>query len=278
MPAIESSSAQPSALQPSIVCLVEDLFFGTRLDDVIRTMGGLPVIVETPAAFVDAVDRVFPVLALVDLGAAGDWAQAITRCKIRPHTSQIPIIAFGSHVDTATLRAARHAGADHAWARSKLMAELPDIVERHLRPPVVYPDGWDAPLSEPARHGIEEFNRGEYFEQHELLEQAWMAEPRPVREMYQGILQIGVAFLQIERNNWAGAVKMFRRGLPRLRTLPPVCQGVAIAPFRAAAEAIHWEVTALGPERLHEFDRSRFPRIGMSEATPRVGDDAERAG
>lgn len=271
MPVTEPSSAMPSAPKPSIVCLVEDLFFGTRLDDVIRTMGGHPVIVETPAAFVDAVDRVFPVLTLVDLGAAGDWAQAITRCKMRPHTSQIPIIAFGSHVDTATLRAARQAGADHAWARSKLMGELPEVVERHLRPPVVYPDGWDAPLSEPARHGIEEFNRGEYFEQHELLEHAWMAEPRPVREMYQGILQIGVAFLQIERNNWAGAVKMFRRGLPRLRTLPPVCQGVAIAPFRAAAEAIHWEVTELGPERLGEFDRSRFPRIEIADTTNAAG-------
>ena len=29
----------------------------------------------------------------------GDWAQAITRCKLRPDTSQIPLIAFGSHVD-----------------------------------------------------------------------------------------------------------------------------------------------------------------------------------
>ncbi len=267
MPATESLSAITSARAPAIVCLVEDLFFGTRLDDVIRAQGGQPVIVETPDAFVDAVDRHFPVLALVDLGAAGDWAQAITRCKIRPHTSQIPIIAFGSHVDTATLRTARQAGADHAWARSKLMGELPDVIERYLRPPVSYPDGWDAPLSEPARHGIDEFNRGEYFEQHELLEQAWMAESRAVREMYQGILQIGVAFLQIERNNWAGAVKMFRRGLPRLRTLPPVCQGVAIAPFRAAAEQIHWEVTDLGPERLGEFDCSRFPRIVVAGTT-----------
>lgn len=267
MPVTEPLSQGSSAPKPAIVCLVEDLFFGTRLDDVIRAKGGQPIIVETPAVFVDAMDRHFPVLGLVDLGAAGDWARAITRCKIRPHTSQIPLIAFGSHVDTATLRAARQAGADHAWARSKLMGELPDVIERYLRPPVTYPDGWEAPLSALARHGIEEFNRGEYFEQHELLERAWLAEPRAVREMYQGILQIGVAFLQLERDNWAGALKMFRRGLPRLRSLPPVCQGVAIAPFRTAAEQIHWEVTALGPERLGEFDRSRFPRIDVTAST-----------
>jgi len=74
-----------------------------------------------------------------------------------------------------------------------------------------------------------------------------------------------VAFLQIQRNNWAGAIKMFRRGLPRLRALPPICQGVNIASLRAAAEAIHREITALGPERLHEFDQNRFPRIQIVE-------------
>ena len=112
-----------------------------------------------------------------------------------------------------------------------------------------------------ARPGFEESNRGEYFEQHELLEAAWLAERGLIRERYQGILQIGVAFLQVQLDNWAGAVKMFRRGLPRLRSLPPVCQGVDIAGLRSAAGQIHWEITALGPERLHEFDPARLPQI-----------------
>jgi hypothetical protein len=43
--------------------------------------------------------------------------------------------------------------------------------------------------------------------------------------------------------------------------LPPVCQGIDIAAFRATAEAIHWEVTTLGAEHLGEFDQSRFPAI-----------------
>lgn len=245
----------------TIVCLEPNLFFAPRLVDVIQHQGGFPVIVETPEAFVDAVDRHFPVLALIDLASEGDWAHAITRCKMRPQTSQIPLIAFSSHVDVDALSAARQAGADHIWARGKLMGELPQVVARYLHPPVVYPAGWDAPLSELARRGIEAFNRGEYFEQHELLEEAWLAEPRPIREMYQGILQLGVAFLQIQRNNWAGAIKLFRRGLPRLRTLPPICQGVDIATLRASVEAIHEEVTALGAARLDEFDQTRFPRI-----------------
>jgi hypothetical protein len=131
----------------------------------------------------------------------------------------------------------------------------------NLQPTVEYPVGWDDVLSAEARTGLLEFNAGHYFEQHEHLETAWRAEPRPIRTMYQGILQVGLAFLQIQRDNWAGAVKMFRRGLPRLRTLPTICQGINIAALRTTAETIHAEIVALGPERLHEFDQSRFPKI-----------------
>jgi uncharacterized protein len=162
-----------------------------------------------------------------------------------------------------SLVAARKAGADHAWARSKMMEELVAVVDRHLHPPVRYPDGWDTSLNAEAQMGVDEFNKGHYFEQHEHFEAAWMAEPRPIRELYQGILQVGVAFLQMEQNNWAGALKLFRRGLPRLRDLPPVCQGIDLAALRTAAEAIHQEVTTLGPTKLAEFDRSRFPKIHL---------------
>lgn len=265
MPKEGSSTAPTLPYQPSVVCLVADLFFVPRLEDVIRSQGGRPVITATPDEFVAAVDHDFPWLALLDLATAGDWAHAIRRCKLRPHTSQTPLFAFGSHLDAATLRAAKVAGADYTWPRSKLMAELPEVVDRCLHPPVIYLEGWDAPLSELARRGIEELNHGAYFEQHELLEQAWLAEPRPVRTMYQGILQVGVAFLQVERGNWAGAVKMFRRGLPRLRTLPPICQGAEIAAFRAAAEQIHWEITNLGTERLREFDQRHFPQLRVHD-------------
>lgn len=255
-----AQQAEP-ATRAAVVCLAADRFFATRLQDVIVAQGGQAVITETPTAFVDAIDHAFPVLALVDLQTPGDWALAITRCKMRPQSRQIPLYAFGSHEDVGALQAARKAGADQVWARSKLLAELVTVVQQHLYPPLQYLEGWDDQLSDLARTGLLAFNQGAYFEQHEHLEAAWLAERRPIRVMYQGILQIGVAFLQIERGNWMGALKMFRRGLPRLRTLPPVCQGVNIAALRAAAMAIHTAVTALGPDRLAEFDQRRFPQI-----------------
>ena len=90
-----------------------------------------------------------------------------------------------------------------------------------------------------------------------------MAEPREIRDLYQGILQVGVGFYQMQRDNWPGAVKLMRRGLLRLRDLPDVCQGVRLAKFRAAAEQIHNEVSTVGPESLVGFDEERFPRIEL---------------
>jgi uncharacterized protein len=115
--------------------------------------------------------------------------------------------------------------------------------------------------------GIEQFNRGEFFEQHESLEAAWRAEPRPVRELYQGILQAGVACYQLERGNLPGALKMFERGLRRLRQFTPECLGIDVSRLIADAERVRDEAQRLGPERLDELDRSLFPRITVGEST-----------
>src|ERR687891_2438463 len=63
------------------------------------------------------------------------------------------------------------------------------------------------------RQGIEEFNRGEFFEQHETLELEWIDETDPVRYLYQGILQVGVGFEHLRRGNANGARRLWRRGI-----------------------------------------------------------------
>ena len=65
------------------------------------------------------------------------------------------------------------------------------------------------------RRGIEQFNRGEFYEQHETLEEEWLAERDPVRYLYQGILQIGVGFEHLRRDNRAGARALWQRGRAR---------------------------------------------------------------
>jgi len=111
--------------------------------------------------------------------------------------------------------------------------------------------------------GIAQFNRGEYFEQHETLETLWRAERRDVRRLYQGILQIGVAFHHLRRRNHHGTVYMLTRGARYLAPFSPACQRVDVAALLAAADRALKEVERLGPERLGEFDWRLAPKVAL---------------
>lgn len=117
--------------------------------------------------------------------------------------------------------------------------------------------------------GIAQFNRGEYFEQHETLELLWRAEPREVRRLYQGILQIGVAFHHLRRLNHHGTVYMLTRGSMYLAPFAPRCQRVDVAALIEAAGGALDHIEQLGPHRLAEFDWRLAPKVRL---------DADRAG
>lgn len=244
-----------------VAALAADLIFATRIETAIRAAGAQARIVDSAAGLWDAIER-WPELVLIDLSTVG-WEEPVRRAKTLPQTRAIPIVAFGSHVDTGMLRAARQAGCDHAWARSRFVEELPRLLKDTLHPPTRYVPGWDEPPPPELLHGIEQFNAGEYWECHETLEGLWVAEKREVRDLYQGILQVGVAFHHLQNNNFAGAIKMFRRGLPRLRGLPEVCQGARVTELATAARQVHDAALELGPERLAELPRP-FPAIYLA--------------
>jgi hypothetical protein len=115
------------------------------------------------------------------------------------------------------------------------------------------------------RQGVELFNRRKYFECHEALEEAWNEEPRPLRVLYQGILQIGVACLHVQRKNWRGAMKVLTRGIPKVTRFAPHCMGLNLARLLADAEAIHQELLRLGPDWAGEFDEHLFPKLELSD-------------
>jgi len=63
---------------------------------------------------------------------------------------------------------------------------------------------------------IELFNRGEYFECHELLEDLWRPAEGVVRNFLQGLIQVAVALHHESRGNAIGARGLYERGRGRL--------------------------------------------------------------
>jgi len=112
-----------------------------------------------------------------------------------------------------------------------------------------------------AHDGILLFNRGEFFEAHEALEDAWRYEQTEIRDLYKGILQIAVTYLHIQRGNYNGAIKVFHRSQKWLGKWPDVCQGVDVQHMQSDARLVMDEVQRLGKAGLAEFDVSLFKPI-----------------
>ena len=121
----------------------------------------------------------------------------------------------------------------------------------------------DEPPPPELLEGIAQFNRGEFFEQHETLELLWRAERGDIRYLYQGILQIGVAFHHLRRLNHHGTVYMLTRGPGYLAPFAPRCQSVDVAALLRDAAAALRDVERLGPSRLAEFDWTLAPTVHL---------------
>ncbi len=112
-----------------------------------------------------------------------------------------------------------------------------------------------------ARKGIREYNAGEYYEAHEYLELAWRDTDSPGRDLYQGILQVGVAYYHVQRGNYRGALKMFNRARNLLQHLPDVCQGVDVATLRRDADRVESVLREKGPVRINDIDSGLFQPV-----------------
>ena len=118
--------------------------------------------------------------------------------------------------------------------------------------------------SEQFLFGIEQFNRREFFECHETLEEMWLAESDEVRYLYQGILQVGVGYLHLLRGNHHGAVTKLHSGCALLEYFVPTCMGVNVSALLNTARAHVGELLHLGPDRLSDFDQDSIPSIALS--------------
>lgn len=204
-----------------------------------------------------------PHLIIVELDGAATW---LSQTRSDPATRRLPTLALGSDQAAATRAAALRIPlyTPEAFAR-----DAAAIISAHARA-AVDEHAIQAQCAEPlpplVLRGLEEFNRGDFYECHETLEEAWMAETRPIRDLYRAILQISVAYYHITRGNYNGAQKMFLRAVQWFTPLPDQCMGIDVAALRADVLAVRQHLQALGAENIAQFDRSLLKPIRYREA------------
>jgi predicted metal-dependent hydrolase len=77
--------------------------------------------------------------------------------------------------------------------------------------------------------GVELLNRGEYYDAHEVLEDAWRAAPEPERRFLQGLIQVAVAFHHHSRGNRIGFRSLLERAIRNLSLYPAQHAGLDLA-------------------------------------------------
>jgi predicted metal-dependent hydrolase len=77
--------------------------------------------------------------------------------------------------------------------------------------------------------GLDLIRRGEYFEAHEELEDAWRAAPDEERDFFQGLVHFTVAWYQAGRGNRVGCERQLEKAARRLGPYAPEHRGVDVA-------------------------------------------------
>ncbi len=197
-----------------------------------------------------------PAVILIDGDGDLFWC---TAPKSNPATRRLPLFAIGH--TTNALRA----GADLILSPTELLKDAPNLLQNFIREVDTEQLACDCarPLPALAQQGIEQFNKGEYYKQHDSFEALWVNTDSPVRDLYRAILQVGVAYYQITRGNYRGAYKMLLRSVQWLTVLPDVCQGIDVAALRADSAQVRAALDALSQDEITQFDKTLLQPIKL---------------
>jgi hypothetical protein len=83
--------------------------------------------------------------------------------------------------------------------------------------------------------GIELFNRGEFYDCHEVLEEVWTPTRQPERWFLQSLIHFAVGFYHHQRGNKAGASRQLRKGLRKIAEYLPEWGGVRTGAIESEA-------------------------------------------
>lgn len=80
--------------------------------------------------------------------------------------------------------------------------------------------------------GLDEFNRGQFFECHETLEEVWQGLRGQGRRFFQGLIQVSVGFYHLDNGNLRGGTSQLEKALGNLEGYGSSYAGIELDPLR----------------------------------------------
>ena len=115
----------------SVLAYITDLFFQAKVGQTAQSVGVKVKIVSSLYHFLPQLKEK-PSLVLIDLNADGISPSTLI-AQIKEKNPELPVVAYGAHVQTELLERARKSGADSVLPRSKLSSDLPKILTRYAK-------------------------------------------------------------------------------------------------------------------------------------------------
>jgi DNA-binding NarL/FixJ family response regulator len=114
---------------PVIICAIDDLIFSIKISTAAKHLGADVFFERTAAGIVPRVREKQPSLVIFDLNSQKlAPLDAIASLKADPELRHVKTLGYVSHVDEATVAAARQAGVDQVIARSAFTQRLAEIL------------------------------------------------------------------------------------------------------------------------------------------------------
>jgi CheY-like chemotaxis protein len=119
-------------MTPAGLLLSDDLIFASKVTATARAAGLTVQVVRTPQQLLATARKQPPTGVILDLHNPGLDVAALL-AGLREACPAMPrVVAYGSHVEADTLRAARQAGCDRVMPRSQFVADLETELPRWL--------------------------------------------------------------------------------------------------------------------------------------------------
>jgi PleD family two-component response regulator len=112
-----------------ILVAVDDLMFSSRISTCAKVIGAEIKFTRSVEAVLAAAAAAPPTLVILDLNSRRVAPlEIVAALRADPALAGTPTLGFVSHVDTATIEAARRAGVGRVLARSAFVEQLPQLL------------------------------------------------------------------------------------------------------------------------------------------------------
>ena len=115
--------------------------------------------------------------------------------------------------------------------------------------------------------GIQLFNEHEFFEAHEVWEDAWHMAYGTKHEFYQGLIQCAVALEHYARSNPRGVVSLYNTYRKHFKDVPDTFMGLDVKSFLASMHAALKPVLEANPvpeKGQIQLDYTGLPKISLA--------------